>query len=81
MKFQEEVSKFRQVNGNKDYTQRDMLMFLCNRSETQANDILGIKTNLSALKEKSKWLRGTDAVYFTFFCGILYLILNLHSIL
>ena len=81
MKFHDEVQEFKKINGNRDYTQRDMLMFLCNKTDRQSQDITDIKNKLSEGVEKFKWLRGTDAVYFTFFCGLLYLILSNHGII
>lgn len=81
MSFTQEVKEFKKTNGNRDYTSRDMLMFLCNKSEKHSLDISDIKTELGIGKEKFKWLKGTDAVYFTFFCALLYFIFSLHGIL
>jgi len=81
MNFKKEVRDFEKTNGNNNYTQRDMLKFLCNKTEKQSEAISKIQISLGEGKIKFKWLRGTDAIYFTFFCGLLYLILTLHGIL
>ena len=38
MIFKKEIEVFKKTNGNSDYTQRDMLMFLCSRTEKQSKD-------------------------------------------
>lgn len=81
MKFENEVSEFKKVNGNASYTERDMLMFLCNKIEKVDDKQNNIDKRVISGDGNYKWVRVIGSAYFAFFAAIIYLILNLHSII
>jgi len=85
MKFKEEINEFNKINGNKDYTQRDMLKYLCSKVD-KIDENLGIN-NINTAKNYQKIIlinkMGSiiGSTYFIFFSSMLYLMLHLHGIL
>jgi hypothetical protein len=80
MSFKQEVTNFKVRNGNSEYTQRDMLMYLCGKIEKIEDGIGNMDGRLSRGDEDFRWIKRLGYTSFVLI-GILFcLYLNLAGI-